>query len=91
LAQSPIERGFPRQHLIPVNGSKDEFYIIDPSLTLACTKGVKETPTTVVADLRRLPRDTFWVFLDNRGWLHPGRPRPAAPVPGLTKGLRAGG
>lgn len=20
---------------------------------------------------RRLPRDTFWIYLDNRGWLHP--------------------
>ena len=25
----------------------------------------------MVADLRRLPRDAFWIYLDNRGWLHP--------------------
>ncbi|MFX4543585.1 ParB-like protein, partial [Acinetobacter baumannii] len=25
----------------------------------------------VVADLRPLSQDAFWVFLDNRGWLHP--------------------
>jgi hypothetical protein len=26
--------------------------------------GVKNIATTVVADLRRLPRDAFWVYLD---------------------------
>ncbi len=25
----------------------------------------------MVADLRRLPQEAFWVYLDNRGWLHP--------------------
>ena len=24
-----------------------------------------------MADLRRLPREAFWIYLDNRGWLHP--------------------
>jgi hypothetical protein len=61
-------------HLIPVIwGPKEEFYVIDHHhLTLALhQEGVKEIATTVVADLRRLPREAFWVFLDNRGWLHP--------------------
>ncbi|MGC1522162.1 MAG: ParB-like protein [Steroidobacteraceae bacterium] len=61
-------------HLIPVIwGPKDEYYVIDHHhLTLALhQEGVKEIATTVVADLRRLPREAFWVFLDNRGWLHP--------------------
>src|SRR5262249_32516596 len=26
---------------------------------------------TVVADLRALDRDAFWVVLDHRGWVHP--------------------
>jgi hypothetical protein len=61
-------------HMIPVIwGPKEEYYVIDHHhLTLALhQEGVKEIATTVVADLRRLPREAFWVFLDNRGWLHP--------------------
>jgi hypothetical protein len=48
-------------------------------------EGVKSIATTVVADLRRLPREAFWVYLDNRGWLHPfderGRRRSYDEVP----------
>jgi hypothetical protein len=61
-------------HLIPVIwGPKEEYYVIDHHhLTLALhQEGVKQIATTVVADLRRLPREAFWVFLDNRGWIHP--------------------
>src|SRR6185312_4299092 len=62
------------RHLIPVVwGPKEEFYVIDHhhlSLALYREK-VAEIATTVVADLRALPRAAFWVFLDNRGWLHP--------------------
>ncbi len=62
------------KHLIPVIwGPKEDYYVIDHHhLALALhQEGVKNILTTVVADLRRLPRDAFWVFLDNRGWLHP--------------------
>jgi len=62
------------RHMIPVVwGPKERYYIIDHHhLSLALHKeGVKEIATTVVADLRRLQRDAFWVFLDNRGWMHP--------------------
>jgi hypothetical protein len=76
------------RHLIPVVlGPKDQYYVIDHHhLTLALhEEGVKHIATAVVADLRRLPRDAFWVFLDNRGWLHPfdaeGRRRPYGDVP----------
>lgn len=76
------------RHLIPVIlGPKDEYYVIDHHhLTLALhQEGVVNIATTVVADLRRLPRDAFWVFLDNRGWLHPfderGRRRSYEDVP----------
>jgi len=75
-------------HLLPVIwGPKEEFYIIDHHhLSLALhQEGVKQAAVTVVADLRRLPLDAFWVFLDNRGWLHPfdaeGRRRPYQDVP----------
>lgn len=62
------------KHLIPVVwGPKEQYYVIDHHhLSLALhQEGVKELATTVVADLRSLPRAAFWVFLDNRGWLHP--------------------
>jgi hypothetical protein len=62
------------KHLIPVIwGPKAQYYVIDHHhLALALhQEGVKEIATTVVADLRRLPREAFWVYLDNSGWLHP--------------------
>lgn len=76
------------KHLIPVIwGPKEQYYVIDHHhLVLALHhEGVKEIATTVVADLRRLHRDSFWIYLDNRGWLHPfderGRRRSYADVP----------
>jgi hypothetical protein len=60
--------------VIPVVwGPKEEFYVIDHHhLSLALhQEGVKQVATTIMADLRRLPRDAFWIYLDNRGWLHP--------------------
>jgi len=76
------------KHLIPVVwGPKDQYYVIDHHhLALALhQEGVKNIATTVVADLRRLPKDAFWIYLDNRGWLHPydasGRRRSHTDVP----------
>lgn len=76
------------KHVIPVIwGPREEFYVIDHHhLSLALhQEGVKKVATTVVADLRRLPEDAFWIFLDNRGWLHPfderGRRRNYEDVP----------
>ncbi|HTY48119.1 MAG TPA: ParB-like protein [Steroidobacteraceae bacterium] len=75
-------------HLLPVIwGPKEEFYIIDHHhLSLALHReGVKRAAVTVVADLRRLPTEAFWAFIDNRGWLHPfdaeGRRRSYRDVP----------
>jgi hypothetical protein len=62
------------QHMIPVVlGPKERYYVIDHHhLSLAlCKEGVKDIATTVVADLRRLSRDAFFIYLDNRGWMHP--------------------
>ncbi len=61
-------------HLIPVVwGPMGDYYVVDHHhLSLALhQEGVKEVAITVMADLRRLPRDAFWIYLDNRGWLHP--------------------
>lgn len=65
---------FLARHMIPVVlGPKGRSYVIDHHhLALALhEEGVETVATTVVADLQRLDRDAFWVFLDNRGWIHP--------------------
>jgi hypothetical protein len=74
--EQPAHRrqSFLGKHFIPVIwGPKEQYYVIDHHhLVLALhQEGVREIFTTVVADLRRLEREAFWVFLDNRGWLHP--------------------
>ncbi len=76
------------RHLIPVIwGPKEQFYVIDHHhLALALHRErVQEIATTVVADLRALPRAAFWIYLDNRGWLHPydaeGRRRSYKDIP----------
>jgi len=74
--------------MIPVIlGPKDRHYIIDHHhLSRALLEeGVKEVLVTVVAKLRRLEKDEFWTFIDNRGWLHPfdehGRRRDSEALP----------
>ncbi len=61
-------------HMIPVvHGPKDDYYVIDHHhLSLALHReGVEEVAVTVIADLRRLDKEAFWVYLDNRSWMHP--------------------
>ena len=76
------------QQMIPVVlGPKQRSYVIDHHhLARALHEaGQQSVLTTVVADLHRLERDAFWVFLDNRGWLHPfdaaGVRQPYAAIP----------
>jgi hypothetical protein len=63
-----------RKHVIPVvKGPKDRFYVIDHhhlcrALLLA---GSDKVSVTVVLNLARLDKDAFWVFMDNRGLVHP--------------------
>jgi hypothetical protein len=75
-------------HLIPVIwGPKGNRYVIDHHhLCRALLEEGQETiATTVVADLRSLELDAFWIFLDNRGWMHPfdakGERRPYSDLP----------
>ena len=82
-------------HMIPVVWGPDEqYYVIDHHhLSLALHKeGVRKIATTIVADLRHLPRSAFWIFLDNRGWLHPfdadGKRRAYKDVPKRIADLR---
>jgi len=62
------------RHMIPVVlGPKRRPYVIDHHHLARALhdEGQHEVLTTVVADLHPLSSDAFWVFLDNRGWLHP--------------------
>lgn len=61
-------------HMIPVLlGPKDRHYVIDHHHMVRALHedGVREILTTVVADLRMVHKDSFWVVLDNRSWCHP--------------------
>ena len=61
-------------HMIPVLlGPGKHRYVIDHHhLALALWReGAKEVLTNVVADLRHLDQDAFWVVADHRGWVHP--------------------
>jgi hypothetical protein len=82
------------RHLIPViRGPKERYYVIDHHhLALALhEEGVKKIAITVVADLCRLDKDAFWIYLDNRGWIHPfddkGRRQPYSALPRRISGL----
>ncbi len=62
------------KHMIPVIwGPKDRHYVIDHHHLgrALIEEGVEHVLVSVVADLRKLEKDAFWIFLDNRGWMHP--------------------
>jgi len=62
------------RHMIPVVlGPKSRSYVIDHHHLARALhdEGVPHVLTTLVADLSRLDLETFWVVLDNRGWMHP--------------------
>jgi hypothetical protein len=62
------------RHMIPVLwGPKERHYVVDHHhlARALLDDGVKDVLVNVVADLRGLKRDEFWVFADNRGWCHP--------------------
>ena len=65
---------FIRKHVIPVvKGPRDRFYIIDHHhlCRASLIAGAKQLTVTVVSNLTRLDKDAFWVFMDNRGLVHP--------------------
>jgi hypothetical protein len=62
------------RHLIPVIlGPGKEAYVIDHHhLGLALIQeGHERVLIAVLCDLHRLDRDTFWCFIDAKGWCHP--------------------
>lgn len=81
-------------HMIPVvKGPKNRFYVIDHHhLSLALLlEGETMVAVTVISDLSRLDKNAFWVFMDNRGWMHPfddeGQRRPYSEIPKSVRNL----
>jgi hypothetical protein len=62
------------KHMIPVIlGPKERPYVIDHHHLARALfdEGVKEVLVSVMADLKALEPEAFWVVLDHRGWMHP--------------------
>lgn len=62
------------QHMIPVLlGPKERPYVLDHHHLVRALhdEGVQDILINVIADLRAVHKDSFWVLLDNRGWCHP--------------------
>ncbi len=81
-------------HLVPVIlGPNEHYYVTDHHHLVRAL--IEEGQTTVaistIADLRHLPKDSFWFVLDNRGWMHPyddeGRRRDRDAIPKSIAGL----
>jgi hypothetical protein len=83
-----------RKYVVPVvKGPKDRYYVIDHhhlcrALLLA---GSEQVSVTVVLNLQRLDKSAFWVFMDNRGLVHPfdedGKRRAYEDIPKQIKDL----
>jgi hypothetical protein len=61
-------------HMIPVvAGPKDRYYVTDHHHMARALheEGVKDILVNVIADLRILDKDSFWVVMDCHGWCHP--------------------
>jgi len=91
---SKKELKFLEDHMIPVIlGPKGRHYIIDHHHLARALheEGRKDVLVTVVANLSKIDKEAFWVFLDNRSWLHPfddqGRRRPYQDLPKRISGL----
>jgi hypothetical protein len=62
------------RHMIPVVlGPKGRHFLTDHHHLARALQdeGVRDVLVNVVADLSRLTREAFWIFMDNRGWCHP--------------------
>jgi len=73
--QNPKKKAeFLGRHMIPViRGPKERLYVVDHHhLSLALhNEGVESVLVIMIADLKTLTNDEFWVYLDNRSWVHP--------------------
>jgi hypothetical protein len=63
-----------QHHMVPaVLGPKKKFYIVDHHhlARALLEEGIKDVLVVVLAELDRLEKGPFWVFLDNNSWVHP--------------------
>ena len=81
-------------HLVPVIlGPNEHYYVTDHHHLVRALMEEAQTKIAIstVADLRHLPRDSFWFVLDNRGWMHPyddeGKRRDRDAIPKSIAGL----
>ncbi len=94
--QDPKKKAeFLGRHMIPViRGPKDRLYVLDHHhLSLALyNEDVEKVMVSAVVDLRMLSKDEFWVYLDNRSWVHPydaaGRRRDFGDIPKKISDLK---
>ncbi|HEV2531641.1 ParB-like protein [Phenylobacterium sp.] len=82
------------RHMVPVVlGPKEKRYVIDHHhlVRALLDEGVEELLVNVIADLSRLKKTEFWIFLDNRSWCHPydeeGRRRGFDDIPSSIAGM----
>ena len=82
------------RHMIPVIlGPKERHYVIDHHHLARALweEKVEHILVSVVADLRAVQKDSFWIVLDHRGWCHPydakGRRRGFDEVPASVADL----
>ncbi len=62
------------KHMIPVVlGPKGRPYVIDHHHLARALheEGVEHVLIAVTANLSKLDQDAFWIYLDNRSWMHP--------------------
>jgi hypothetical protein len=62
------------RHMIPVLlGPKERRYVTDHHHLVRALhdEGVTDILVNVIADLRAVHKNSFWVLLDNKGWCHP--------------------
>ena len=74
--ERPTEKDalFLGRHMVPVIlGPKDRMYVTDHHHLARALhdEGVKDVLINVIADLRAVDKDSFWVVMDCRGWCHP--------------------
>ena len=81
--------------MVPVvRGPKGRYYLIDHHhLSLALlNERVENVAVNAVLDLRSLSQEEFWVYMDNRGWVHPydaaGRRRHFEDLPSRVAALK---
>ena len=73
ISKSKLEK-FLGSHLIPVvYGYKERYYLTDHHHLARALyeEGVQDVAVTVLSDLHKLDKDSFWYVMDHYDWVHP--------------------